>query len=315
MELYIIANRTAGQRPESIQIGGADYLKVPAVLLVEGVHVGSGGPIYYSSNVLRATAEQWNGVAITVNHPTAWGDPATWGQPLSIKDDADAKARLSVGFVMDTAYRNGALTANLYLDIARLGAMDGDTLARIQAGDVVEISTGLLPTGLAPGGAWKGEGFDAELTAMTPDHLAVLTGQTAGACSCARGCGANRVANCGVVANCDGCNKECDCKNCSRKGEETMNEKIKPLAVPGEGENQGAYEGPLRNPSISDLFPDQSQVKIGIQALRAKYGEAEAAKHIRNMSPAQLIEYGEQVSGLRVAVGAPLPVPTFEGVK
>ena len=49
-------------------LNGAEHLVVPVVMMVEGVHSGSHGPIFHSIDELGRFTESWNGIPVTVNH-------------------------------------------------------------------------------------------------------------------------------------------------------------------------------------------------------------------------------------------------------
>ena len=58
------------------ELDGRQYLVVPMSMILEGVHAGSQGPIYYSKSELSKTPKMWNMKPITVAHPKR-GDTAT----------------------------------------------------------------------------------------------------------------------------------------------------------------------------------------------------------------------------------------------
>ena len=47
---------------------GRDYLVVPTVILTEGVHSGSNGPLFYPGSELAPSAPAWNGMPVLVYH-------------------------------------------------------------------------------------------------------------------------------------------------------------------------------------------------------------------------------------------------------
>jgi hypothetical protein len=50
-------------------LDGREYLVVPMVMILEGVHDGSSGKIYYPKEELQKTPKIWNMKPIVVNHP------------------------------------------------------------------------------------------------------------------------------------------------------------------------------------------------------------------------------------------------------
>ena len=51
-------------------LNGKPHLVVPVVMMVEGVHDGSDGPICHKAENMAQFAEAWNGVPVTISHPT-----------------------------------------------------------------------------------------------------------------------------------------------------------------------------------------------------------------------------------------------------
>src|SRR6185295_6252140 len=60
---------------------GRSYLVAPVVLLTEGVHEGSGGPLLYSADKLKANPAVWNHMPLVVYHPEANGEPVSARSP------------------------------------------------------------------------------------------------------------------------------------------------------------------------------------------------------------------------------------------
>jgi len=60
--------------PWSIQNGRA---VCPAVLIVEGVYCGSRDCIFWPSSVLQKAAKSWQGIPVTLGHPTVNGQPVS----------------------------------------------------------------------------------------------------------------------------------------------------------------------------------------------------------------------------------------------
>ena len=55
----INCNVEAGYVPVKTSIEEKEYIIVPVVMMVEGVHHGSGGAIYHSKDVLADAASKW----------------------------------------------------------------------------------------------------------------------------------------------------------------------------------------------------------------------------------------------------------------
>ena len=162
---------------------GRDHLVAPVVMLVEGVHAGSLGPIYYPSEEIAKFPGAWNGIPIPIYHPEQDGFPVSANSPEILESR-------NAGRVFGARSVEGGkkLKAELWFDVAKLQAIDPSLLTRINSGETVEVSTGLFLEEEEKEGVWNGETYMAIARNFRPDHLAVLPGAT-GACSVADGCG------------------------------------------------------------------------------------------------------------------------------
>ena len=52
---------------------GEDHWVLPVVMMVEGVHHGSLGPLLYTAKELGKITAAWNGIPVTVQHPQLEG--------------------------------------------------------------------------------------------------------------------------------------------------------------------------------------------------------------------------------------------------
>jgi hypothetical protein len=183
----IIANMSHLVRVGKLE--GRDHLIVPTVLITEGVHPGSQGPLYYSGDELAKLAGVWNTKPVVVYHPEQNGQHVTACSP----DMLNAR---KVGVLLNTHYADGKLKAEAWVEADRLAEVDPRVLEALEAGQPMEVSTGLYPGQLVEeGGVWNGESYVAKVADIRPDHLAILPDQV-GACSMADGAGfliANRL--------------------------------------------------------------------------------------------------------------------------
>ena len=164
--------------------GGKEYVVAPVTMLVEGVHAGSQGALYYPADELARTAARWDGMPVTVGHPKdAAGRPVTANAP-------DTLERYAVGTVRNARYEGGRLRAEAWLDPDRMRRLAPAALHALRAGRKGEVSTGLYTQNAPPAGVWNGRPFAAVVRNHAPDHLAILT-DGEGACSCRSGCGLN----------------------------------------------------------------------------------------------------------------------------
>lgn len=163
------------------KLEGRDHFVVPTVMITEGVHAGSNGPLFYSAEVLAASAPLWNGKPIVVYHPSmqfsngSAGDPAVFNQQ-------------KIGTIFNARMDGKRLLADAWIDAERVQVVDARVLNTIRAAQLMEVSTGLFHTPTQGNGVFNGKPYSAVVTNVVPDHLAILPDQL-GACSIADGAG------------------------------------------------------------------------------------------------------------------------------
>lgn len=168
-------------------MSGKNYIAVPMVMLTEGVHAGSNGPLYYPANELSKTPAVWNHKPVVVYHPTMNGQAISACEPAVI-------SRRCVGLIMNTKYevgRNGQpgkLKAEAWLETNRLKEVDPRVVDALQSKSMMEVSTGLFTDNEQVNGQWKRKPYEAIARNYRPDHLAILPDEK-GACSIADGAG------------------------------------------------------------------------------------------------------------------------------
>lgn len=174
-----------------VMFDGREHLVEDVVLLVEGVHAGSAGPIYYPPSTLQEIPEHWNGRALPIYHPedTGFGfsanTPEVWekrvvGWLFNVRYEAEPKPRV---------------IGEVWLDRSRLKRISPETLTTVEAGRPLEVSTGVYFWTDGQPGTWNGEEHNGTALAYVGDHLALLPGEV-GACSGADGCGINTCNRC-----------------------------------------------------------------------------------------------------------------------
>ena len=159
---------------------GKKHLVVPVVMMVEGVHSGSLGPMLHTAEELAKWTEAWNGIPVTISHPTAEGINVSANSP-EVLDSS------SVGRIFNTYYKDG-LRAEAWIDYEKISAKSEDALTSIEKMAPLEISVGVFSDSDDTEGEWNGETYESIATNYRPDHLALLPGEQ-GACSWADGCG------------------------------------------------------------------------------------------------------------------------------
>lgn len=180
---HLIAN-LADVRPRKTFRNGREQLVVPVSMIVPGVLNGSEGPILYTKEENAKSADSWNGVPVTVNHPVSPD-----GKAISARQ-ADVLEKQAIGTVFNTQ-SNGKLKAEAWLDVQNTMRIDPRIIESIKKGKPIELSTGLfMDTEAAPQGAVHNgsEPYSFIARNYRPDHLAILPDEK-GACSIKDGCG------------------------------------------------------------------------------------------------------------------------------
>lgn len=162
---------------ETVKLWNSEFYKVPVTLLTVGVHAGSAGPVFYSAEVLQASADSWNGVVVTLEHPPLGVPGWVW---------AFQEGR-GLGFLTHVVFDENKLKGQVWLSAAALENAS-ELKTKILNGEKVEVSTGLQAFVVSEQGEWQGESYSGRVFDMRPDHVALLPNST-GACSVADGCG------------------------------------------------------------------------------------------------------------------------------
>lgn len=160
------------------KLDGRDHLVVPMVMMVEGVHNGSNGPLLYPGDELAKCVPAWNNKPIVIYHPEG-----------SAADPVVLNTR-GAGIVLNTSYdtEKKKQRAEAWLDVVKCNSVDKRVEEAILANRMMEVSTGLYTENEGPAGEWNGEKYDAVARNHQPDHLAILP-DILGACSIEDGAG------------------------------------------------------------------------------------------------------------------------------
>ena len=180
MEMQIHSTATAGYQIQTRTFQGKKYLVVPVIMMVEGVHDGSAGPLLHTAEDLGKAAHTWNGHPITIGHPEQNGRYVSANSPEQLEH--------AVGQVFNTRVEDGRLRGEAWLDEQKLLAVSPVALAYIRQGRQLEVSIGVFTEDEPAEGDWNGEQYVAIARNHRPDHLALLPGER-GACSWEDGCG------------------------------------------------------------------------------------------------------------------------------
>jgi hypothetical protein len=165
---------------ETKQLEGRRHYVVPVVMLLTGVYSGSKGPLLYLADDLRASVPLWNGRPAVVFHPSM-ADGGAAGNP-------DVFTRQRIGTIFNTQFDGRRLTAQAWIDEARVAEVDPRVKRAIATREMLECSTGLFVDEDEATGVFNGREYRAVARRHRPDHLAILPDQT-GACSIADGAG------------------------------------------------------------------------------------------------------------------------------
>lgn len=183
---------------------GREYLVAPMVMITEGVHEGSNGPVFYSENELAnpAGVASWNHKPIVVYHPH------------DLKSSACTEAVIEnqkVGVILNTRWDTDSkkLRAEAWLEINRLEKVDKRVLESLENGNIMEVSTGVYTENEMTPGVWNDKNYSMVACNLRADHLAILPDKV-GACSTKDGAGLlqmncrtmiTRLKNCGIIHN------------------------------------------------------------------------------------------------------------------
>ena len=158
-----------------------EYLVIPVVMMREGVHAGSIGPLYHSIEELGRFPASWNGIPIVVNHPKdSDGNDVSANNPDIIENDV-------IGRVYNTNVEGSKLKAEAWLDKEKLIGNSALTYQYVENQSPLNVSVGVFTDQEEITGDWNGENYEAIARNHRPDHLALLP-ESVGACSVEDGC-------------------------------------------------------------------------------------------------------------------------------
>ena len=158
---------------------GRDWLVAPMVMITEGVHNGSDGPIFYSADELSKGLPSWNHRPVVVYHPKGG----------SACDPIELTSR-KIGITMASGFDAGTkkVKAEAWLEPERINVVDERVGEAIENKETMELSTGLFMDLEKVEGEWNGEEYVGIAKNIQLDHLALLP-DLKGACSIEDGAG------------------------------------------------------------------------------------------------------------------------------
>ena len=168
------------------KMDGKEYLVAPMVMMVEGVLNGSMGPLYYPKEEITKTPVVWNHKPLVVYHPSENGSGVSACSPAVIE-------KQGIGIIMNTEYDSQnkgivRLKSEAWIDADKANKIDKRIVSNLEAGKMMELSTGLFTDNEAKEGDFNGKKYVAIARNYRPDHLAILPDQV-GACSIKDGAG------------------------------------------------------------------------------------------------------------------------------
>lgn len=265
---HIIANLSGPDGVRHTTHEGTDTLVVPVVMIVEGVLNGA----LLSKSEFGKFPDSWNGIPVPVLHPEERGQPISANRPDVIER--------TVGRVFNTRVDNGKLKAELWINVEKAKRLGfGELIASLEAGQMVEVSTGYFSEDRPTTGTINGAQYSTQHINIRPDHLALLPGQI-GACSVADGCGTRVNTSKGfimkskdalnVLASALGLRANCECQP---EGDTPVTDTLKKQAEQLKANEKITAE---QFEMLSSMDPDQlAMVQALISALEAAPGEAE----------------------------------------
>lgn len=175
--LTVLARQKEKYNITTFEENGKEYISVPAVIMVEGVHHGSQGKVLHTAEYLSVNVEDWDDIPVTITHPMKGGNYVGVAEcPEYI-----------TGHTTHTVWEDG-LKTELVLDVNKLSKISPKTLNSLQANEPIEVSIGTFSENIEEKGTFKGEDYDAKTVSYIPDHVAILPDDI-GACSYVDGCG------------------------------------------------------------------------------------------------------------------------------
>ena len=188
LEVSLLLN-ASGYRED--KIGDTEYYVCPTTLLVEGVHKGNKGGLFYSKTQLKKWVGSWNNKPVVVNSPTG-GHPKVNGKFKSAGKDKAEKilAKTKVGILLNTSCPDKRLETEAWIEKSLIKKHAPEIEKMILNKEEIEVSTGLDAGFEEENGVYNGETYTHSVVDFQPDHLAIL-GKEKGACSCKKGCGMN----------------------------------------------------------------------------------------------------------------------------
>lgn len=188
MDKFITLRAAAGTFRVA-QFQEREHLVVPIIALVEGViHASNASaPELVPADTISIAPSNWNGRPVVVDHPEVNGEM------VSASSSPDLLEASIVGYIFNARAEAGRLKMEAWIDVDRATALGGKALEmveriRAKASDI-EVSVGAIVSAIKQQGSFNGKPYYAVWSDLRPDHLALLSAGSTGACSNGMGCG------------------------------------------------------------------------------------------------------------------------------
>jgi len=160
---------------------GKEYLVVPVVMMVEGVH----NNLLYGGDELGMFPDAWNGKPVVVRHPMEGGQFVTANTP-------QREESVTIGEVYNTIWDSTKLKCEAWIDPVKANKVDPQIMTMLQASQHIEVSISAFTEDEMTEGDFGAEHYVGIVHNLRPDHLAFLPDEE-GACNWQDGAGAPRV--------------------------------------------------------------------------------------------------------------------------
>lgn len=178
-ETFVVITMNVKPVVRKDKIGDTEYLVAPATILLEGVHNGNHGPLYYPYDEVSQTPAAWNHKPVVVHHPNEGQETACTPEFLTSN---------GVGLLLNTKMSGRKLRTEAWFEVNALSRVDKRVEAAVLRQHIMEVSTGMYMNVEWTEGDWNSEHYVGIARNYKPDHLAILPDQI-GACSIADGAG------------------------------------------------------------------------------------------------------------------------------
>ena len=194
--LKISVNKDAEIR--TAEFNGEDHIVVPVIMMVGDSAINpmnSTGAEFVPSEVLAVAPEAWNGSPILPFHPVSpSGIPISANSPDILESSSFGQV---FGAYFDTSDNKLKAEAWLSPSEAEKVGIEAIEVIDILTGnsdeDMAELSVGGFISFSATTGVANGKRYEVAWSDIKPDHLAIFSDGSRGACSNELGCGAPRI--------------------------------------------------------------------------------------------------------------------------